>query len=211
MGLVGTGSQRTYFPWTAGSVNWSYSYWFKTTSSSTQYPIGVVPSAAAPSEDYAALVGGNQVWTGSYISPAGNAAISNNVSYTSGAWFHHCGFIRSNVFRAVYDINAVTRHDNTTNVTTSTPNRCVLGDTYYNGAFANQGIIGVMAHVGLWATELTDAEFASLRVGLTPKKVRMAALIDYWLFANVNNGVKGSAMTDNGSPVYDGDLPRIFS
>lgn len=210
MPLVGTGTECSYCTVSGlGPTNWSYSLWFKSVSSTTQYPFTLGPSSAALSTDYCALVGGNSVWTGSYKNPAGNAAQADASSFTGG-WQHACGFFRSTSHRSVFNHSNGTQKDNTTSVTTDSPDRFVIGENYYNGAFQSSGIIGSIAHLGVWITELSTAEFTALRKGFSPRRMRVMALFGYWPLIKNSNDAKGRAMTDRNSPSFTGDMPRIY-
>lgn len=211
MALVGTGSDSIYSDSFAYRTNWSVSMWFKSTSIGTNQYIICTGPANGPSEDYGAAINGNSLWIGSYISPAGNAASSGASAMSNGVWYHLCGFWRSATHRSVFPQNNMTRVDNTTSVTTTTPTRTVIGEAWYAAAFSS-GIIGKLAHVGIWATELSTNEFEALRAGFSPKKIRPAGLTDYWPLINTKQGImRTEVLSNHGSPTFDEDGPRIYN
>lgn len=195
----------------AGPTNFSASLWFRSTSIGTnQYPFMSAP-ASGPSQDYLALIGGNSSWCGSYKT-SGAAAQSSASAASNNVWYHLCGYWRSTARRSVFAHNDGVRYDNTTTITTDSPGITVWGNSIWNGAFGTDGLIGELAHVGLWNTELSDAEFASLRAGVSPMRIRIAALVDYWPLIRTVNGVKGNVLTLGGgvTPTASGEMPRIY-
>lgn len=74
--------------------------------------------------------------------------------------------------------NGVIATENTTALTISGLNRTLLGARYNTtlGAYFD----GVVAEVGVWDVELTQAEWTALSKGISPLAVRPANLVAYW-------------------------------
>lgn len=101
------------------------------------------------------------------------SAPANNV------WFHACAVFTSATSRAVY-LNGANKATNTTSRTPTGINRTTIG---FEGSLAGFGPFlsgGSIAEVAMWNVALTDADVASLALGVSPFLVRPDALVPYW-------------------------------
>ncbi len=163
----------------APQTNFSVSLWFKIDSNltSTQYLFSV-GSTVDQNCNYIAFVGGNSLWCGTY-SPsqgAGNAAMSPPLALQLGVWYHVGAVWQATNLRHVY-FNGIKTTDGT-NLSLTNLSRTSIGSLFVDNAGSNP-MFGRIAHLGIWGTQLSDAEMlVPLARGCNPKQVRSEALTE---------------------------------
>ena len=148
-----------------------------------------------------------QAWQqGTITSDVANAT----AAFTNGVWSHACGVFASNSDRRVY-LNGGNKGTNTTACGTVTPDRFSVGALLRN--IASGYFDGAIAEVGVWNIALTDADVASLALGLSPLLVRPDALKRYVpLLAGLSpepDLMAGRTLTLSGTPTLTSH-PRII-
>jgi hypothetical protein len=193
--------------------NMSISMWFRPASTGTTQYLAGVGASGSFNGAYIAMVGGNSLWAGSFATPGGgNAAMSAASTITPGNWYFVGGVWTPALNRRKVYFNGLIAEEFTAIIPGAT-NRFSLGTLYWNGAPDSNHFDGDIAHVGLWPTELSDAEMASLAAGRAPKKVRPQALADFWgtLDPGADSaGVRGNVMTGVNSPTASASNPRVY-
>lgn len=134
-------------------------------------------------------------------------AISTS-SYTAGSWQHACGVWTSSTSRSIY-YNGTNEATNTTNITPTAGDvtnlyigRQLFGITYFDGK---------MAEVGIWNTDLTAAEIASLAKGMTCDKVRPQNLVFYAPLVRDLIDQKGGLTITNNNGATVANHPRVYA
>lgn len=125
----------------------------------------------------------------------GNAETTATFSNTT--WNHACGVFASATSRTVY-LNGGNAVSNTTSRTPSGINRTRIG---VGGSASDSYMNGLIAEVGIWNTDLTAAEVASLGDGVSPALVRPRSLVLYMpLIRGFNDLIGARVFTAAGSP-----------
>lgn len=131
----------------------------------------------------------------------------SGLTLSYGTWNHGAAKFTSNTSRTGY-ANGVAGTPETTNKTSPT----LTSTTIFSNLEGGTGL-SELAEIGIWNTDLTDAEIDSLAKGACPLLIRPEALVRYWplygrhspeidLVGGVNLTLSGSA------PVAD--HPRII-
>ncbi len=135
-------------------------------------------------------------------------------SATANAWNLAAGF-------GVASIKAEVKLNDGTRVSATGPNRgfpttnqMAIGATMGGGSSANE-LNGQIGAVGLWTTELTDAEQDAAYGGLDFRRIRPANLVRFWRLPRGLASIPdltgtGQAMSEQNGVDDGDDFPRIF-
>jgi hypothetical protein len=131
-------------------------------------------------------------------------------AYSQNTWNHACGVFVSNVSRTVYL--------NGGNSSTSTENRTQSGNlqatsigSRHSGVSYGLFMDGLIAEVGIWNTDLTAAEIASLAKGMTCDKVRPQSLVFYSPLTRDLIDYKGGLAITNNNTATVANHPRVYA
>lgn len=195
----------------AGPLNFSMMGWAKLNSVAVNNTLMTINSTTDRYQQ--CLCVATAVWAYSYDGVTFPAAMSA-ASLSTGTWFHWGAIFRTGGnSRSVYKDGTKTTDTNSCNPSWSgLTMRTTLG--LYRGSVTQQQLNGYLAHVGLWSTEITDAEMTSGAKGLSPLHIRPAALVDYWPCVGTaggnESGRKGNVFTQTGTVSNSSDQPLSF-
>ena len=188
-GLARTGSIVTAYPFTIFA-------WTKASTLKVAFvaELAVDPGPRGTHEGHGALVDGSSMRAYSTIGSSVSAYSSR--AETVGDWVPCMVVYASDGLRKVYYGNGAVQVESTSIpqvpsllTTFSVGKRAVLNTLYWAGDLAS---------VGLWSTELSAADFATLAAGTVPSTVRSGSLIDYWSLltqAATQTGANGRVLT----------------
>lgn len=136
---------------------------------------------------------------------AGSAAVSQNT------WFHAAGTIISarTTRRSYLDGTLVGEVVSAVDPGASSPNQISIGQRISTTAGAY--FSGDIAEVGVWNTDLTTAEIASLADGMTCDKVRPQSLVFYAPLVRDLIDVKGGLTITNNNTATVANHPRVYA
>ena len=167
--------------------------WFRPTNvADTRY---VLSLGAANSNHAHSIYHSSNILFAVSTDTASNQA-TRTISGLSNTWIHACAVFSANNNRQIYaNGTAGAANTNTRNPANIAAFR--IGSVYFGGAigfYANANI----AEVGIWNTDLTAAEIASLADGMTCDKVRPQSLVFYApLVRNLIDAKGGLTITNN--------------
>lgn len=125
-------------------------------------------------------------------------------TFSATTWNHACGVCTSTTSRTVY-LNGANAITDTTSLTTSGLNETRIALNFSSGYYN-----GKIAEVGVWSTNLTSDEVASLGKGVSPILVRPQSLVLYMpLIRSTIDLVGRRSFTVNGTPAVF-THPRIY-
>jgi hypothetical protein len=141
---------------------------------------------------------------------AGTSWAASTAGYSQSAWQHVCGVFTSTSSRTVY----LNGGNNATNTVLESgraaATRLDIGVTRFSNAFT-QYTNGRIAEVGIWNTDLTAAEIASLAKGMTCDKVRPQSLVFYAPLVRDLVDVKGGLTITNNNTATVANHPRVYA
>jgi hypothetical protein len=138
---------------------------------------------------------------------AGNAFAS--AGFVANKWSHVCGVFASSTSRTVY-LDGGNSGTNTTNVTPAGVDRVRIGTRFLSGSPANY-FNGSLAEVGIWNTDLTAAEIASLAKGVSCRLIRPQSLVFYAPLIRDLIDVRGGLAITNNNTATVANHPRIYA
>lgn len=153
---------------------------------------------------------------GAFYADSSNAFVLANTStgFSASTWTHGAAVFTSSTSRTAY-INGGSSGTNTASATLSNSglNNITIGFQQFNNTGAS-AVDGRIAEVGIWNTDLSTAEIASLAKGMTCDKVRPQSLVAYFPLVRdlvelkggltiTNTGINGTATVANHPRVYD--------
>lgn len=149
-------------------------------------------------------------------SNTGATTANTSTTYPTSTWFHAAAVfdVTTGTDRAAF-LNGGGKVSNTTNRVPAGIDRTSIGltdNTFATQPFGGTGT-GYLAGVGLWNTNLTDAEIAVLAAGVSPMLVRPGNLVSYWPLIGQNSPeidlVGGFNMSIQGT-LTQANHPRIY-
>ena len=147
--------------------------------------------------------------TQAIASGSSGEGIAGSTISSTGQWVHLCGVYVSSSFREAY-LNGVSDGTNTTNIgTQNTANTITIGARWNVsiGNFFN----GDLAEIGVWNTNLTAAEIASLAKGMTCDKVRPESLVFYAPLVRDLQDISGGLTITNNNAATVATHPRVYA
>ena len=154
---------------------------------------GIIASASPATGGYvgiASLVGGPI----RLVTPLRDVDTTTNAA--AGTWNHAAGVFASIASRTAY-LNGVGNTDTVSIGSAISSPGMLVGARRFNGALGTY-YTGLIAEVGIWNTDLTAAEIASLADGMTCDKVRPQNLVFYApLVRDLIDQKGGLAITNN--------------
>jgi len=144
----------------------------------------------------AGTVAGDPIQVGVTNSAGTGANATTSTGWTTGTWNHACGVYTSTTSRTAY-LNGGGKVTETTSITAS-------ADRTLIGARINSGAVGAffsgrVADVGIWNTDLTEAEVISLSTGMSPLLIRPQSLVFYAPLYRDFIDYKGMSLTNTAS------------
>jgi hypothetical protein len=133
--------------------------------------------------------------------------------YTTGTWHHACGVFASSTSRTAY-IDGGSSATNTTSVVPSLLEVTSIGVQFLQAAGGTSGVTyfdGRIAEVGIWNTDLTAAEIASLADGMTCDKVRPQSLVFYAPLVRELIDARGGLTITNNNTATVAAHTRVYS
>jgi hypothetical protein len=130
---------------------------------------------------------------------------SSATAYSANTWYHCAGVWPSNNSRTGY-LNGVA-----SSAASGTAN--ISPQVIWVGAFAGVAdrFQGQIAEVGIWNTDLTAAEIASLAKGMTCDKVRPQSLVFYAPLVRDLIDAKGGLTITNNNGATVANHPRVYA
>jgi hypothetical protein len=203
--------------WLAGTpavtaVSFSIAAWVKIEAAATMTIAGLYDTATENNFHNMSMgsTGNLRVIASSAAGGTTTGAISTT-GLTAGVWGHACCTFgpTTGTDRAAYA--------NGGGKATNTTNRAPAGiDTFAVGRHSvltpGSYFDGIIAEVGLWNVQLTDAEVLALARGAHPLSIRSASLVGYWPLwgtssPEVDYTRNGNDLTVNGSPAVAAHAP----
>ena len=142
-----------------------------------------------------------------------NGIADTTSGYSANTWHHAAGVFTSASSRSVY-IDGGNSGTNTTSITPTLLDRTNIGVQFLQGAGGTGGVAfgdGRIAEVGVWNTDLTAAEIASLADGMTCDKVRPQNLVFYAPLVRDLIDVKGGLTITNNNSATVANHPRVYA
>jgi hypothetical protein len=136
------------------------------------------------------------------VSPSDFSATQN---YSTNTWTHACLVEASTTSRTIYQ--------NAGNSATDTAPRVPAGINAIDIATFGGGsnFDGQFAEIGIWNTDLTTAEIASLAKGMTCDKVRPQSLVFYAPLVRDLQDVRGGLTITNNNTATVANHPRVYA
>lgn len=196
-------------------TNFSVYLRFKLTNTTGNKVLFVAGDTVTNNENYILVVGGTELWVGSY-NGGGDAAKITGLSLSAGVYYDILGTWNSSTERIAY--NGTTRVTDTTSVPLTSTNRTVFASDFFAGA-PGAYFGGSLCDMAIWGTGLLTpvsdlSEVNAMFKGVSPQHVRPQALTDYWsqgLPAGNAAGIKGNVLTATNSNTHDSANPRIYA
>jgi hypothetical protein len=144
---------------------------------------------------------------------ADNAFADTTTGYSTNTWHHAAGVFTSTTSRTVY-IDGGSSSTNTLSATPTLLNRTNIGVMFlqnFGGTGGNQFCDGRIAEVGIWNTDLTAAEVASLAKGMACDKIRPQNLVFYAPLIRDIQDVKGGLTITNNNTATAATHPRVYA
>jgi len=176
--------------------------WFYQSSLAT----GVIASASPATGPYvgiANLVGGPI----RLITPSRDVDTTTNA--TAGTWNHAAGVFASLSSRTAY-LNGAGNTDTVAAGSPISSPAVLIGARRLNGALGTY-YTGQIAEVGIWNTDLTADEIASLAKGMTCDKVRPQSLVFYAPLVRDLIDAKGGLTITNNNTATVANHPRVYA
>ncbi len=107
-----------------------------------------------------------------------SAAITTN-NFTANTWFHACGVWASATDRRAF-LDGGSKGTQSTSVTPAALDRTTIGFLIGGSSPWGNGGTGDLAEVAIYNIALSDADVASLAVGVSPLLIHPEALVAYW-------------------------------
>lgn len=157
--------------------------WGKTSISGTVQAMGGIFNSASTAKHMLYVNGSNSISAVTDDGAAAAAAASVSVTISANVWFHACGVWASATDRRAF-LNGANKGTDATNLTPAGLNRTSIGvqdgvAADPSSPFAPAGT-GDLAEVAIWNVALSDADVASLALGIHPFLVRPDKLVGYW-------------------------------
>lgn len=212
--LNGTSQYFTSAAALTPQVNFSVFLRFKAASLTGNQMLFCAGDTVIGSQNYILLLGGTELWVGSYMVSGGAAKITG-LSLSTGVWYSILGVWGATNQRIIYD--GSTRVTDTTTITTVSTNRAQFGAEIYQGGIGGY-FSGSIADMAIWGSALlTDTsdlnQVQGLFSGGVARKFRPAVLTDNWpaiLPAGNANGIRGTVLTATNSNTEDRNNPRLY-
>lgn len=169
--LVRTGSIVADYPFTLFA-------WIRATAAQTGFAVelAIDPGPRGTHEGHGMMQSSSRMLAWSTIG-SGVAAYSSSV-IANGAWLPCMVVFASDSVRKVYfSSGAVQTHTTKLNQNASLLNVLSIGK---QAVKSSNFWAGDLACIGLWSSELSAQDFATLRTGVVPSTVQPASLLDYW-------------------------------
>ena len=170
--------------------------WVRAASSQTGFiaELAVEPGPNGTHEGHGMLASGSRMLAWSTV---GNGVAAYSSTYLqNGVWMPAMAVFSSDSVRRIYlGSGAPITHTTALNQNPSLLNAFAIGKQAQRSANYWAGDI---ASVGLWRSELTAADFATLAGGAVPSTVQSSTLIDYWSLstqAATQTGANGYVLT----------------
>jgi hypothetical protein len=192
--------------------------WFKSDVNNARTVIvslGDTTGSGANAQPFWALVedgtkAGDPICATAYSTLGSTNEATSTSGFVTGTWYHGCAVFTSLSRRTIY-LNGGSSATNTTALGSrvqsidKTAIGCLARST--NSAFYN----GQIAEVGIWNTDLTAAEIASLADGMTCDKVRPQSLVFYAPLVRDLIDVKGGLTITNNNTATVANHPRVYA
>jgi hypothetical protein len=138
----------------------------------------------------------------------GSGAANAGTQTTANSWRHMAAVFTSTTSRQAF-YNGVGGTVDTALITTGTIDSIVIGARYATtlGAY----FPGRIAECGVWNTDLTAAEIASLADGMTCDKVRPQSLVFYAPLVRDLQDVRGGLTITNNNTATVANHPRVYA
>lgn len=193
----------------ATAVPLTMACWFKVpntgASPTTIYSI----NANAANDQFLLYYFNNDIFASSINTGGSIASATRTISGLSNTWIHGAGVFSSNTNRVAYS-NGTAGSANTASNTPSGLNTVRIGTRYFAGSLGAY-FPGQMAEVGIWDTDLTAAEVASLADGMTCDKVRPQNLVFYAPLVRDLQDVSGGLTITNNNTATVAVHPRVYA
>lgn len=181
--------------------------WFRPSNvADTRFPLSL--GAAAASDQHSIYYGANNLY---FITSIGGTfgQSQSAIGGLSDTWIHAAGVLSANNNRIVY-ANGVAGGTNTTTVNPSNIDTLRIGTRYFSGSLGAY-MNGRIAEVGIWNTNLTAAEVASLAKGMTCDKVRPESLVFYTPLVRDLQDISGGLTITNNNAATVANHPRVYA
>lgn len=130
-------------------------------------------------------------------------------SAVTNTWQHCCGVFPSSASRTVY-LDGGNSGTQTFKISPGGVNGVRIGSRTFN---STQGIFfdGRLSEVGIWNTDLTASEIASLAKGMTCDKIRPQSLVFYAPLVRDLQDVRGGLTITNNNAATVANHPRVYA
>jgi len=189
------------------SVPLTFAIWFNTDATANMY-LAYLLNSSSPSNFF-------RIQTRSTTAPiemsrndGGTLAFVRSTGTTpvNGTWNHACGVFTSSSSMTIY-YNGGNSQTNTTSKTPTGIDSILIGDA---GTGSNR-FNGKLADFGIWDTDLTADEIASLAKGMTCDKVRPESLVFYAPLVRDLQDTKGGLTITNNNSATVAVHPRVYA
>lgn len=126
-------------------------------------------------------------------------------AYSANIWGHACLVTSSSTSRKIYR-DGSNSTSNTSNISPQDISVFEIGTFNNSSSFDGQ-----FAEVGIWNTDLTDAEVASLADGMTCDNVRPQSLVFYAPLIRNLQDVRGALTITNNNTATVANHPRVYA
>jgi hypothetical protein len=139
-----------------------------------------------------------------------SAGVSTGANPATGTWFHVAGVFASATSRICY-LNGTAGTTDTASSTINTLNEIIVGGRRGAGGAVGLFWDGKVADAGIWNTDLTAAEIASLADGMSCDKVRPQSLVFYAPLVRDLQDVRGGLTITNNNTATVANHPRVYA
>lgn len=145
-----------------------------------------------------------------FVDQTGQASAITTNTITANTWSHAAAVFLSRSSRTAY-LDGISSITNTTLVgAPSSLNYVSIGSAFAGGAWQSH-FDGQIAEVGIWNSDLTAAEIASLAKGMTCDKIRPESLVFYAPLVRDLIDAKGGLTITNNNSATVANHPRVYA